>query len=179
LAYRSIDADNVVATIERLRRRIEERFPARGLAAVCAELRDVALKDIQRVRRLQRPYRFIRIGVGAIVLLLAASLFYLFREVKLPDLLNLFAPEPGQGAMLNLVQGLDSAVNVLILFGVFLFFLLRHEEREKRRLALADLYELRSIAHVIDMHQLTKDPVAMLSGHARTASSPKDQMTAF
>ena len=70
LAYRSID-DNVVATIERLRRRIEERFPARGLAAVCAELRDVALKDIQRVAWLRRPYLFIRIGVCAIAVLLA------------------------------------------------------------------------------------------------------------
>jgi hypothetical protein len=82
--------------------------------------------------------------------------------------------------MLTLLQGVDSAVNIAILFGAGLFFLLRHEEREKRRLALDDLYELRSLAHVIDMHQLTKDPTTLLAPERRTAASPDNEaMTPF
>lgn len=60
-----------------------------------------------------------------------------------------------------------------------LFALLRTEERSKRSAALADLHELRSIAHVVDMHQLTKDPTAMLGLGPRTQSSPVREMTPF
>src|SRR5262249_6153933 len=45
--------------------------------------------------------------------------------------------------------------------------------------SLRDLHVFRSIAHVIDMHQLTKDPsIALASEHA-TASSPQRTMTPF
>jgi hypothetical protein len=37
---------------------------------------------------------------------------------------------------------------------------------------LGALHELRSLAHVVDMHQLTKDPQSVLSGRYDTASSP-------
>ena len=50
-------------------------------------------------------------------------------------------------------------------------FLLKLEERLKRRRALAALHELRSIVHVIDMHQLTKDPSKFIVG-GNTPSSP-------
>ena len=93
--------------------------------------------------------------------------------------MRLLLPGEEEGAALGFFQGVDSAVNVIVLFGAGLFFLLRHEERAKRRIALDDLYELRSLAHVIDMHQLTKDPTILLSDQQRTASSPKEQMTAF
>ena len=43
----------------------------------------------------------------------------------------------------------------------------------KRRRALKALHELRSIIHVIDMHQLTKDPSAEPALNPPTASSPK------
>jgi len=41
------------------------------------------------------------------------------------------------------------------------------------------LRELRSLAHVIDMHQMTKDPESVLGKGPATASSPKRAMTAF
>jgi hypothetical protein len=55
---------------------------------------------------------------------------------------------------------------------VAIYFLLTVESRVKRRTALRALHELRSIAHVIDMHQLTKDPEQLLSPAMSTASSP-------
>ena len=42
----------------------------------------------------------------------------------------------------------------------------------KRKTALAMLHRLRSIAHVVDMHQLTKDPEHAMREVPRTASSP-------
>ena len=50
--------------------------------------------------------------------------------------------------------------------------------RIRVRRALRALHELRSIAHVIDMHQLTKDPAALSRDFIMTESSPLRSMTA-
>jgi hypothetical protein len=70
----------------------------------------------------------------------------------------------------SLLQGIEAAANLTVLVGAAWFFLARIEQRWKRREALAGLHEIRSIMHVIDMHQLTKDPSAM--SLSATASSP-------
>ena len=53
------------------------------------------------------------------------------------------------------------------------------EVRLKRNRALKLLHELRSIAHIVDMHQLTKDPATITGTATRTPSSPKRSMTRF
>ena len=58
-------------------------------------------------------------------------------------------------------------------------FLLSLEARGKRKRALDALHELRAMAHIVDMHQLTKDPERMLGRGTRTASSPRRTMTPF
>jgi hypothetical protein len=70
-------------------------------------------------------------------------------------------------------------VNLLILFGGAAWFLLTLEERVKRQRALDAFYRLRSLAHIIDMHQLTKDPTIVLQGAHPTAASPQRSMTQF
>ncbi len=47
------------------------------------------------------------------------------------------------------------------------------ETRIKRSRALRAIHELRSLAHVIDMHQLTKDPGYDRGDTVDTASSPE------
>lgn len=47
----------------------------------------------------------------------------------------------------------------------------------RRDRVLADLHELRSIAHVVDMHQLTKDPTQLLKAYTSTASSEVHHMS--
>ena len=47
----------------------------------------------------------------------------------------------------------------------------------KRARVLAALHELRSLAHVIDMHQLTKDPTVVVG--PRTPASPAREMNQF
>ena len=178
-SYRALDASSIIATIDRLQARIVERFAERGLAGVCVQLAETARRDRDKVEALRKPDLTVRAGVFSVATLSVATLFLLLRQVKLPSLLHLLQPGDEAGAMLTVFQGIDSAVNIIIFFGVGLFFLLRHEERDKRRRALDDLYELRSIAHVIDMHQLTKDPTTLLAGDNRTASSPTDTMTPF
>ena len=80
----------------------------------------------------------------------------------------------------DLAQGIESAINDVVFLGIGLFFLLTVETRMKRRVALRALHELRSIAHIVDMHQLTKDPEQVLNpAMEATASSPVRVMTRF
>jgi hypothetical protein len=78
-------------------------------------------------------------------------------------------------------QGVDALMHITVVVGAALFFAISLDDRIKRRRALTDLHAFRSIAHVIDMHQLTKDPSVVLSHgqyHA-TATSPKRIMNRF
>ncbi|MCA9061208.1 MAG: hypothetical protein KDA85_21995, partial [Planctomycetaceae bacterium] len=68
----------------------------------------------------------------------------------------------------------------IVLMGAAIFFLLTLESRIKRHRVLKALYELRSVSHVIDMHQLTKDPSRVVAASAHpTRSSPERTLTPF
>ncbi|MCB0004633.1 MAG: hypothetical protein KDH86_18980, partial [Anaerolineae bacterium] len=61
----------------------------------------------------------------------------------------------------------------LVLAGIGLITLVRMEDRIKQKRVSKGLHTLRSIIHVVDMHQLTKDPAVLTKGFKPTASSPK------
>ncbi len=77
----------------------------------------------------------------------------------------------------DLAQGLEAAINDVIFLVLAIYFLGTVESRLKRRIALRGLSELRSIAHVIDMHQLAKDPDYLIEPGTATPSSPRRTMT--
>jgi hypothetical protein len=170
MTYRTLDAAKVAATLDTLRARVTERFPDSGLSRVCAEALAVAAATAARVQALQAPRLALRAAIwgliGAGVLAQAALIIALHPE-RLAFELETFVPV------------LEPAVNLFILFGGGAWFLITLEERLKRADALAALHELRALAHVVDMHQLTKDPTILLSGHPRTAASPQRAMTEF
>jgi hypothetical protein len=169
--YRALDPDKVVETIALLRHRILERFPGAGLAEVCAELLLLAGENLARAEKIARRNIPLRI---AIVVLLAAGLAALAWIVSL---FNLF-PKSADNVY-SVLQGVDAAANLIVLMGAGVFFLARIEERLKRRAALRALHELRSIVHVIDMHQLTKDPSATVSVAGNTPSSPARTLSRY
>lgn len=169
--YQHLRAENVETTLAKLHARIVERFPNASLGGVCAELIETARFIAKDAQRLARPFWTWRLGAvgflaaGVLAQLAAVRFLHVDRNGGLE------APE--------LIQGLEAAVNLLILFGGAVWFLLSMEEREKRSRALDALHRLRSMAHVIDMHQLTKDPTALLVAGAPTANSPERTMTRF
>jgi hypothetical protein len=153
----------VVETIERLVARIFERFGDCGLYRVCAQLHAIAKKDTRRAVSIGRRYIWLRVLVFSI---LAAGIAVLGWMLMLIDFSRTAAD-----SVYSAAQGIEAAANLTILVGAAVVFLLRLEERLKRRRALAALHELRSIVHVIDMHQLTKDPSKFMV-RANTPSSP-------
>jgi hypothetical protein len=73
----------------------------------------------------------------------------------------------------------SQALQNVVFLGVAVLFLATAEIRIKRQRALAAIHELRSIAHIVDMHQLTKDPDQVVADDSLTPSSPERTMTRF
>jgi hypothetical protein len=171
MRYRALDPDKVIDTIRLLNQRISERFPGAGLGGVCAELLTIARQNSTRAALISRRNVPLR---AAIVFLLAAGLGGLVWIVRLIDFSRTSAD-----SVFSVLQGLEAAANLVVLTGALAFFLVTIEERLKRYRALKALHELRSIVHVIDMHQLTKDPSAEVSIAGKTASSPARTLTRY
>ena len=79
-------------------------------------------------------------------------------------------------SVFRLVELSDAGLNVLLMVGAAILFLVTLETRIKRGRALAAIHELRVVAHIIDMHQLTKDPGRVPGLVAPTDSSPSRTM---
>ena len=177
MPYRTLNSEKIQQTLERLAMRIEERFPGASLVNVAHELISVIEKDRGQLQRLQSPLKVLRWALVALLATGAIAQILLIRYLYLDTVIELH--EEMERSPIHFFEGLEAVINILILMGLGIFFLVKWEERRKRRLALNDLHELRSIAHIIDMHQLTKDPSAMLAGGKPTASSPKREMSEF
>jgi hypothetical protein len=167
--YRTLDPARLLTTLERLRERIEGRFPNAGLARLCGELIETARASTQEAARLAQPNWPLRVGVGAIIVLGVAAQIAAAKFLRIPTVEN----------DIGLLENLEAAVNLLILFGGAIWFLLTLEERMKRRRALDELHKMRSFAHVIDMHQLTKDPTALLQERAPPRRMSKFELTRY
>lgn len=170
--FTQLDAGHILNTIEKLERRIAARFPQSGLSQVCAEFRHSAAQLEALARRLNRPIwpvRLVAMLAGALVLLVV------FGAIQV--MIQQFSFE-GSG-LSDLLQTAESAINELIFLGLALYFLVGLETRLKRQSALKALHRLRSIAHVVDMHQLTKDPAHLLAQFVETQSSPVRTLTRY
>jgi hypothetical protein len=165
--YSELRPDRIVETIDHLEARIEESFPESGLGRLTAELGTLAREAGPTAGWLSRPMWLLRIGAVAGVLVLAGALFAFAVVVTgVPLRIN--------GAA-ELIQATESAVNEVVLLSLAVFFLLSLETRVKRSRALSALHRLRSVVHIVDMHQLTKDPQHLLA--PRTAFPPKRRYT--
>jgi hypothetical protein len=149
VSYLSLDAAEIVRTIERLGDRIEQRFPDSGLGKVCGQLLAISRHGRARAEWIAKPILPLRIATAALAVLIVAGLILLVTRLR---------PPPGTFELGQFIQVLEAGINDLVLIGAAIFFLVTLESRIRRRRALRALHELRSIAHIIDMHQLTKDP---------------------
>jgi hypothetical protein len=165
-----LDPTQIVRTVDALRDRIEERFPGSGLGRLAKDLHGVASMTVDRLRSVAEPHLPLRIGVGVLIVIILAMLGSLFFS----------APRRAPtGDLASLAELLETIMNDLFLIGASIFFLVTVEARIKRRRALGFLRELRALAHIVDMHQLTKDPDRMTVEGTDTPSSPVRRMSRF
>ncbi len=164
--YTELHPASIGSTIAQLKRRIEARFPGSGLSRVAGELVQLAESNEEVSRQLRRPLWWLRVLIGLALTAVAAIVLWAVAQL---------APGAGNGfgGFADAVQGVEAATNEVILLSLILLFLVSLETRFKRRTALRMLHRLRSIAHVVDMHQLTKDPDFALRSTTPTVASPE------
>jgi hypothetical protein len=170
MSYRRLSAEEIVSTLRTLEQRIAERFPGSGLSEVCRELIGIAEDTQRKAEAIAAPNRLLRAAIWIAIAVAIAGILFIALTVRL---------QIGSTEMFGVLQGIDAGLHLLVLLGVTLLFVVSLEDRVKRRRSLRDLHVFRSIAHVIDMHQLTKDPSSILDADRRTKSSPQRTMSRF
>ncbi len=170
--FSSLRANAILSTIEKLENRIDERFPDSGVGRVCTEFKHLAVETEKTALRLGNPLWPLRLATfaaaGLLLFVALGAMIVLFREFRFDT-----------HSIPELLTTTESAINELIFLGLAFLFLTSLETRIKRRQALRALHQLRSIAHVVDMHQLTKDPAHLLSNIPDTRSSPERHMDRY
>ncbi len=150
----------VIETARRLRDRIGARFPDRGIHRVAQELVSLTEQVADTSAGSRRRSRLVRSAshtVIGIVVLVALVAFGFAVEAAFTD-----APDN----RLDWLPLIESAVNDIVFVAIAVVLLYSFPERVQRADLLAKLHRLRSLAHIIDMHQLTKEPESLRDAFA-------------
>jgi len=139
---RKLDPAKLLQTAGELAAWLQAEFPTSHLAAVAQDVQAVTREAVARAETIRRPNLFLRAGLVAVLLALAGAVVQQLLSQPLGDILQFLKDTQGVG---------------LYAFAL-LIFLVTLEVRLKRRKAIQAVHELRSLAHIIDMHQLAKDP---------------------
>ena len=162
-----LEAEYVADTVGRLEARIRARFPDRRLGNVAAELQSTVREvadgfDASKARRRQVRL-FSRIASAGVLVVAAVAVAFALRDAFTREAAN----------SLVWVPLAESLINDFVFTAIAVFFLWAMPERLERRTLLDLLHRLRSLAHVVDMHQLDKDPEQARVGYHPTSMSPQ------
>jgi hypothetical protein len=160
-------AEPVLETVRRLEGRIAARFPERGLLRVAGELAELVGDVRQDAAHIRGRLRTARLVSRALLALVIGATFIVL-VVATRDAVT----DSGRDNSLDWVPLIESGINDLVFAGLAVYFLFTFPERLERGQLLDLLHRLRSLAHVIDMHQLTKDPERLKQTFRQTQASP-------
>lgn len=168
--YSELDAVHILNTLKSVEERTNQDFPGSGLGKVAAELQEVGQAIVLLSQKLRHPIWALRVlTLIGIVGLIAVAVWVFYMALTISP--------SGQDGLMETLQAIESVTNELIFLTIGILFFATLENRLKRRAAIDSLHRLRSFAHVIDMHQLTKDPNNVLRPEGNTDprfKSPED-----
>jgi hypothetical protein len=163
-------ADEVQKTIQKLYLRIKDRFPQSNLANVCNSLYTISKEADQTVVWIAKPNYTLRVAVCAGIVVAA---MVAVREISAINVKT-------EGINIaELVQMAGATLDGVVLIGGGIVFLVTLENRRKRQRVIHAVNHLRCIAHIIDMHQLTKDPDSVADTSIPTPHSPTHKLTEY
>jgi hypothetical protein len=176
VSYSQLDRGHLIDTVGRLHERIAARFPAAGLGSVAAELRRIAVAHAARSAQIRRPVWRLRLVSAALLLAGVSLLGWVFWSA--------LRQSGGDGAEPKLavagtLQTLEAALSMLFFLSAAAVYVASLELRSKRRRCLEALHELRALAHIVDMHQLTKDPDGALHPNGDALAATQVRLTPF
>lgn len=160
---RQLKEQKLLETAAKICQRIGNRFPDSGLFGVAGEVETVTREALARAEAIGRPIWWLRAGLGLLVVI---------------AIVTIIASAPTRDEQVSfwksVLEFLDATKIGTAVVIATLFSLFKLETYFKRRRALKAIHELRAMAHIIDMHQLTKAPdqIGDPSGGPNVAGRP-------
>ncbi len=164
-----LKSTKVTETVTKLEKRIHDRFPDSNLYQICKQLHQFAVQTEGTILKIKRPNILIRCLSLLAICGLIATITSVFISLRGVDKLS----------VTEFIQTSEAGANLLIFLSISFYFLWTLELKIKRSKAIGALNKLRDLAHIIDMHQLTKDPDGIAKGAIITPNSPKREMSAY
>jgi len=165
-----LDSEKIETTIERLEQRINDRFAGSGLAEVCRTLLHLSKETKETVKWIHKPNYIRRAGVYVFILISFVIIVHSLTRLNVTtDGVNIA----------DFVQMIGSALEGIVLIAAGIIFLATFETRTKRKRIIRALNQLRCLAHIIDAHQLTKDPEGISTISLPMPHSPARTFSAY
>ncbi|MEK7413715.1 MAG: hypothetical protein AAB263_10425, partial [Planctomycetota bacterium] len=166
---RTLSLARVQETIAQLQLRVEERFPGSGLSALIAEVGAVGREVERESASIMRPIWWVWALIAVTVLILGTVIVLLIAKAPTAAVVPTWT---------ELAQGINAISSELVLLVGLLVFLASWQMRIRRGRVVAAVRQLRELAHIVDMLQLTKDPDGMAGvSLPSTAHSPRRELT--
>jgi hypothetical protein len=143
MPVRKLDAAKLTSTAAELAKWIAESFDKASLSRVALGVGAYAHEAVARADSIRRPIWYIRLTVLA--LLIGTAIMACREAIDRP--------------MQDILKFLDETKGAAAWAGGAVLALVTLEFRVRRRRALKAINELRALVHIVDMHQLAKDPV--------------------
>ncbi len=147
--YRTLDPEKLVEAARRLAEKVEAAFPGSGLGALAREVSCLTRETIVRLTFIERPNWPLRIAVGVLVVIAVFGPLIFSVMLQFKETVN---------SLGDFLEATDAGLQMLLLLGGSIAFLVTLEGRIRRNRALDAIAEFRSMAHLVDMHQINKDP---------------------
>lgn len=171
--HEPLEVDPVRQTVQRLHDRIGARFPERGLRKAAADLLTMVDNVEDGPRSNQGRIRTARLAsrllIAAILVATLVAVVLAFHDA--------LTDGDRIASSLDVLPLIETTVNDIVFAALAVFFLFSFPERLQRGRTLQLLHQLRSLAHIIDMHQLTKDPEQLRDSFVPTPASQPLEMT--
>ena len=143
----SLEHARLVKLLQEQMAHIEKRFGDRGLYDVSKKVYDSFERAPKITREILKPNYWIRIVVVFLAVLMLLTIVMGFSQLNF-----------GLGDGWSVLEGIEAGISTLVYSGIAIIFLVSLEIRQRRQRTLKALQELRALAHVLDMHQMNKDP---------------------
>ncbi|MBN3040176.1 MAG: hypothetical protein JW867_03535 [Candidatus Omnitrophica bacterium] len=163
-------AVKIQETTSKLYLRIKDRFPDSGLLNTCQKLIDIAKESDKTLLWISRPNYLLRSIIYSLIVFLVSVIIYSICQLNLKaDGINIA----------DFIQMTEAGLNEIIIIGAGIAFLVTFENKKKRERVIRAINRLRCLSHVIDAHQLTKDPDTVMTISVPTVNSPKRKLNVY
>jgi hypothetical protein len=162
---KKLQGKSLAAAASDLYERISAEFPDRWLTKEAEELARDAKSFVEEAESLSKKgaifYTIRLLAIAGIAAWVGTTSLMLVR------IWALMKQKPESIDIFQSMQGIDSGIHIAVSAALAIFFVATLESRRKRQIAFNGLNSLLNFAHVIDSHQIDKDPTAFASGMPR------------